>query len=280
MDIVDSHLHVWDPTHFRMPWLDDEPHLRRPYGLEEFARGAAGLGVSNMVYVQVDVTAAYGLMEARWAADLAQRNPMVAAIVAFAPIEDGTLVRTYLDELVGISPRIHGVRRLLQSEDKSFGIQPDFLRGLRELPSYGLSFDICIKHHQMASAVEMVRACPEVSFILDHLGKPDVRGGRLEPWRQHLSELASMPNVVCKLSGLVTEADLQHWTTADLEPYVSHVLAVFGEDRVLFGGDWPVVTLASTYARWVETLQLLTQTMSDAARAKLWSANARRVYRL
>jgi predicted TIM-barrel fold metal-dependent hydrolase len=276
--IVDSHVHLWDPTRFRMPWLDNNALLCRPYGLSDFETASAGLPVDELVYVQVDTTPAYGLLETRWAA--AQPAP-VAAIVAFAPIEDGRIVRTYLDELVSISSRVHGVRRLLQSEPDDFGIQPGFVSGLRELPGYGLSFDICVKHHQLASTIEMVRACPDTTFILDHIGKPDIRAQRLDPWRQQIAELASLPNVVgCKVSGLVTEADTQRWTVDQLRPYVAHVLAVFGADRVLFGGDWPVVTLAATYQRWVAALEELTAHLSADAKSKLWHANARRVYRL
>ena len=126
----------------------------------------------------------------------------------------------------------------------------------------------------------MVRACPETAFVLDHLAKPDVKGHRLEPWRAQMAELAEFPNVVCKVSGLVTEADHARWTPSELEPYVSHVLALFGEDRVLFGGDWPVVTTAASYQRWVSVLDDFTSQLALAARQKLWSDNARRIYRL
>jgi L-fuconolactonase len=159
-------------------------------------------------------------------------------------------------------------------------VAPDLLRGLRLLPEYDLSFDICIRHQQLPRTLEMVRACPETQFILDHLGKPDVRAGLLDPWREHVAELAALPNVVCKVSGLVTEADHAHWTAEDLEPYVAHVLQVFGQDRVLFGGDWPVVTLAADYGKWVSTLDQLTSNLSASARHKLWADNARRIYRL
>ncbi len=151
--------------------------------------------------------------------------------------------------------------------------------GLRLLPEYGLSFDICIRHHQLARTVDMVRACPDTTFVLDHLGKPDVRGRRLDPWRDQVAELAQLPNVACKVSGLVTEADHQRWTAADLAPYLAHVLATFGEDRVLFGGDWPVVTHAATYKRWVATADQLTSDLSPVAKRKFWSDNARRLYR-
>ena len=276
--VIDAHVHLWDPGRFRMPWLDDNSRLNRAFGPSDYARDTDGLGVAAVVYVQVDVTPAYGLLEARWAA---AQGALVAGIVAWAPIEDGATARTYLDALLQIDPRIKGVRRLIQSEtDPEFQVRPRFLEGLRLLPEYGLSFDICIRHDQLARSIQMVRACPDVSFVLDHLGKPNVQAGQLEPWRDQISELAELPNVMCKVSGLVTEADHTHWTVADLKPYVLHVLDAFGEDRVLFGGDWPVVTMAASYRQWTTSLDQLTSHLEPAARQKLWADNARRVYRL
>ena len=276
--IVDSHVHLWNPRRFRMPWLDSIDQLRRPFEAGAFTGDATGLGVDGAVYVQVDSTPAYGLLEARWAC---AQTPLVSGVIAWAPIEDGAIVRTYLDELVKISPLIKGVRRLLQSEpDASFLVAPSFLEGLRSLPDYGLSFDICIVHAQLAAAVEMVKACPETQFVLDHLGKPDIRSHVLDPWRGDLAALAALRNAACKISGLVTEADHAHWTPQDLQPYVAHAFEVFGEDRVLFGGDWPVVTLASTYRRWVDSLSALTSDLAQDAKSKLWAKNARRIYRL
>lgn len=261
-----------------MPWLDGVDPLRRPFEREAFVAHADGLPVHGVVYVQVDATPAYGLLEARWAVAQA---PLVDGVVAWAPVEDGESLRTYLDELVKCGPTIKGVRRLLQSEpDPDFLIEPTFMLGLRLLPAYGFTFDVCIVHQQLARTVEMVRACPETQFVLDHLGKPGIRSHLLDPWRDQLAALAELPNCVCKISGLVTEADHRHWSVADLKAYVAHALAVFGEDRVMFGGDWPVVTLASTYRRWVETLESLTEHLSDVQKRKLWADNARRVYRL
>src|SRR5438067_10039771 len=132
------------------------------------------------MYVEVDVRPAYGLIEARWAAEQAEHHPLIAGIVASAPLEDGAPVSSYLDALRQIGPRIKGVRRLIQSEaDPEFQIRPRFLEGLRLLPSYGMSFDICIRHDQLARSIQMVRACPETSFVLDHHGKPNVKGGQL-----------------------------------------------------------------------------------------------------
>jgi L-fuconolactonase len=277
LSIVDSHVHLWDPARFRMPWLDDIDALRKPFDWPEFSAASAGTAVEGIVYVQVDTTPAYGLLEARWAA----AQPSVGAIVGWAPVDDGEIARTYLDALIDVSPRIRGVRRLIQSEpDPAIVLERGFLDGVRLLPEYGLSFDICIRYQQMPAIVQMVRACPETSFILDHVGKPDIRNGVLEPWREQLSCLAAFPNVVCKVSGIVTEANVGGWTSGDIEPYVHHALNVFGEDRVLFGGDWPVVTLAASYQRWVDTLTELTAGLSAEAAEKLWRSNARRVYRM
>lgn len=276
--IIDSHVHLWDPRRFRLPWLDELQPLRQPFELGDFAEHAGGLAVGQIVYVQTDVTPAYGFLEARWAAS----QPLaVAGVVAYAPLEDGEISGSYLDALVQLGPRIKGVRRLLQSEASlDFLVAPDFITGLRLLPRYGLSFDICIRHDQLARTIDMVHACPETQFVLDHIAKPDIRSGGLDPWREQLARLAELPNVSCKISGVVTEASHADWTIEDLQPYVMHALAVFGEDRVMFGGDWPVVTIAATYRRWVETLDFLTTILTHQARQKLWAENARRLYRL
>lgn len=277
--IIDAHVHLWDPERLRIRWLDGNDLLNRPYTLDEYRAHTSGLNVEAFVYVQVDVEPAYGLLEAEWVA--AQEEPRLRGIVAWAPVEYGARTRAYLDALVRIDPRIKGVRRLLQGEaDPYYCLQPDFVQGVQLLAEYGLSFDICIYHHQLAGVIELVRQCPEVSFMLDHAGKPDIAAGLREPWQVQITELAALPNVMCKISGLVTEADPQHWRSEDLGPYVTHVLTAFGEDRVTFGSDWPVVLLAADYHRWIETLDQLTRHLAPTAQKKLWVENARRFYRL
>ncbi|MDB5058524.1 MAG: amidohydrolase 2 [Chloroflexi bacterium] len=279
--IVDSHLHLWDPTRFRMAWLDGDEVLEKPFGLQEYREHSAGLDIAAMVYLQVDVDPAYGVLEAQWATALAAQDPRIQGIVPWAPLEYGDRVRIILEALHAISPLIKGVRRLIQAEsDVEFCLRPDFVRGVQLLPEYDFTFDICINDRQLASVVKLVRQCPGTQFILDHLGKPDIAHRALSPWREHLAELASLPNVMCKLSGMVTEADRRNWTVDDLRPFASHVLEVFGEDRVAFGGDWPVVLGASSYKRWVETADQLTAHLRPEAQKKFWSENARRFYRL
>jgi L-fuconolactonase len=279
--IVDSHVHLWDPTRFRMPWLDRNERIGKPFGLAEFRDHSAGIEVEGIVYLQVEVTPPYALLEAQWVADQPADGPPILGIVPWAPLEDGDRARSFLDAMVAIDPRIKGIRRLYQGEpDPDFCIRPDFIRGVQILPEYGLSFDLGVFNQHLRNTITLVRACPGVSFVLDHIGKPDIKGHMREPWRSEIRELAAMPNVVCKVSGMVTEADPDTWTTADLRPYVEHILESFGEDRVMYGGDWPVVLMASPYRRWVESLDEITAGLSDGAKRKLWNENARRFYRL
>lgn len=280
-EIVDAHLHLWDPARFRIPWLDGIDLLNRTYDVQMFRAHTAGLNVTAMVYVQVDVSPAYALLEAQYVARLAAQEPRLQGIVAWAPLEDGPCARSILEGLVAIGPLVKGVRRILQGEpDPAYCLRPSFIRGVEMLAEYGLSFDICIYHYQLPAVIELVQQCPRVTFILDHIAKPDIRGGAFEPWRTHMAALAQLPNVVCKISGVATEADHGRWTIDDLAPYIWHALEVFGEDRVLFGGDWPVALLATSYRRWVETLATVTADLSPEAQRKLWVENARRVYRL
>jgi L-fuconolactonase len=278
---VDAHVHLWNPQQFRIPWLDHVPALNKPFGLSDYPRQSAGRTIEALVYVEVDVAPHYALLEARWVADQAVHDARLQGIVAAAPIEHGERARSYLATLQATSPLIKGVRRNLQDEpDAAFCLHEDFVQGVRLLPTYGFSFDLCLRHWQLPVVTELVGRCPDTLFILDHLGKPAIKEHLLDPWREQLAQLAALPNIWCKVSGLVTEANPQGWTPEDLAPYIAHVLEVFGEDRVVFGGDWPVLLLAASHNQWVHTLDALTQHLSPEAQRKLWKENARRFYRL
>ncbi len=278
--VVDAHVHLWDPQQLRIPWLDTSDLLNRPYGLAEYRAHTVGLEVAAMVYVQVEAARAYSLTEASLVAAMAVAEPRLKAIVAYAPLEDGLRARSYLADLVRISPLIKGVRRITQGEaDPSFCLRPDFVAGVRLLAEYGLSCDLCIAPHQLGPAIELVRSCPEVSFMLDHLASPPLGTEAMEAWRVQMAELAGLPNVCCKVSGVVTVANHEAWQISDIAPAIEHALRVFGEDRVAYGSDWPVVLRAASYQRWAEALAAVTDQLSQEAQLKLWAANGARFYR-
>jgi L-fuconolactonase len=281
LPIVDAHVHLWAVPQFPRPWLNAVPALNRTLGPTKYRAQTAGLQNAGMVYVETDVSPQYALLEAQWAVALSAADARVAGVVAAAPLHDGLQVRPYSEALATLGPLVKGVRRNLQDEfDPAFCLRPDFVAGVELLHVYGFSCDLCIRPDQLPAVTDLVRSCPAVTFVLDHLGKPAIREGQLDPWRDHLAALAALPNVACKLSGLATEADWQQWHPEDLAPYVAHALAVFGARRVLFGSDWPVVTLASSYQRWVETLAALTNDLSANDQRLLWGDNARHWYRL
>lgn len=278
---IDTHVHLWDPGHVAIPWLVGLDLLNRPFGLDDYREHVVTAPVAAFVAVEAGVAPADALVEARWLAALANQEPRLAGIVAAAPVEAGAQLEPYLEEVTEIGPLVKGVRRILQGEaDPAFCLRPDFVAGVRLLPAFGLSFDLCVAHSQLPAVTRLVQACPDTQFILDHLGKPLLKAGVLDPWRDDIAALAALPNVVCKLSGLVTEATPERWTVGELRPYVAHVLAVFGPERVLFGSDWPVALQALSYERWMTALQTLTAQLSPADQDKLWFSNARRVYRL
>ena len=281
LPIVDAHVHLWNPAQFSMSWLAGIPRLNRLYGLRDSREQTQGLPITAIVYVEVGVEAQEALCEARHVTELAREEPSLQAVVAAVPVERGEAVREHLESLVASSPLIKGVRRNLQDEaEPGFCLRPDFVAGVLLLAQFNLSFDLCIKYWQLPYVTELVRRCPHTTFILDHLGKPDIKQRSLDPWKADLRKLAELPNVACKISGMVTEADHAGWQPTDLEPFIEVVLEAFGEDRVLFGSDRPVALLASSYRRWYETLEALTLRLPVSVRRKLWTENAQRFYRM
>jgi L-fuconolactonase len=279
MPIVDTHVHLWDPSAVPIAWLAQVPALDRPFGLQDFALATEGLEIEAMVFLECDVDRGQHLVEADWVAGLAALEPRLRAMVAHAPLERGAVVLDDI-ELMARHGLLRGIRRLLQSEEPGFCLQDDFVQAVQMLPRFHLVFDLCVYHPQLPDAIELVRRCPGVTFVLDHMGKPGVKDGLLDPWRAHVHELAAMDNVVCKVSGLATEADHDSWTKEQLRPYIDHVVACFGFDRIMYGGDWPVSAQATTYRRWTEILDEALSGCSQEELDRFWRGNARRVYRL
>jgi L-fuconolactonase len=279
MPLVDSHVHFWDPDHLNYPWLQDIPPLNQSFLPAQLAQAVTAVDLQKIVFVQADCAPEDALTEVAWVSELGQLEPRIQGIVAFAPLEKEAARASYLEKLKAF-PLVKGVRRLIQSEAHGFARQPEFIQGVQQLAQFGFSFDICIVHTQMAEAIELVEQCPDVAFVLDHFGKPDIANKQLEPWAAQCRTLAQLPHVSCKLSGLVTEADHDNWTEADLRPYVDVALEAFGPNRLMFGGDWPVSKLATSYQQWVETAVSLLSTLSESDRKRIFFENAQTFYRL
>ncbi len=278
--IIDTHVHFWDPGRFSYPWLANFPRLQKTFLLDDFDAARGPVDVEKIVFVEAACDPSQCAGETDWITSLAERDPRLDAIVAGVPLEKGDAVRPELERL-SENRLVKGVRRIIEDEpDPGFCLRPDFIRGVQAVGDFELSFDVCIAHVQMDNTIELLRQCPGVRFVLDHIGKPDIKGRTFDPWKAQLKTLAAMPNVWCKISGLATEADHEHWTREDLEPYIDHVLQCFGFDRVMYGGDWPVAALVTGYPRWVETLARAVQGCSDAELRKLFRDNAIAFYRL
>jgi L-fuconolactonase len=278
--IVDSHVHLWDPTRFRYPWLGGLPILNRPFLPADLGAESKTANIGKWVFVECTCDPAESLAEVDWICGLAKNETRLRGIVAHALLEKGEDAWAELKKLAA-RPLVKGIRRNLQSENSlDFCLEPGFVAGVKLLRTFDFSFDVCIRHEQLPAIAQLVSRVPEVTFVLDHFGKPDVRGGRVEPWATHLKALAKLPNVVCKISGLTTEADWKSWQPAGLKVYFEQALECFGFDRVLFGSDWPVATLATSYERWVDTVQNLLPFAKDADRTKLFQSNAERIYRV
>jgi L-fuconolactonase len=280
MPIIDTHLHLWDPSRLRYPWLDGNAVLDRPYRLDDYDRATESLDIEAMVFLQCEVEPSQSQDEADWVAELAAGDPRIKGLVAWAPLEKGAAVAEDLDHLARHAI-LRGIRRIIQFEaDPDFCLRPDFIAGVKTLAAFGLSFDICIDHRQMENALTFAAQIPDVPMILDHIGKPAIKAGGMEPWATQIRELAQLPHVHCKISGVATEADHAGWTEAELARYIDIAIDAFGFDRVMFGGDWPVAVQAIEYHGWTGLLDRLLAGVPAADQAEFWNGNAARFYRL
>ena len=245
MQIIDAHQHLWDTAELSYPWLEGFDALRQRYGPEDYRAAFEGIDIIRSVHIEAD--------------------PAPGAEVA----EVDRLVRMVV-----------GVRRMAwHHEDPEFYTWPSLIEGVRALPGYGYTFELCANVTQLDAAVTLVRATPDVTHAINHCGGPDIAGDGFAPWAAFMNKLAEFPNTVCKISGLVTRAK-ENWTGDDLRPYIDHLIEIFGFDRVMYGSDWPVCTLAASYRAWFDTLVDAVKGITDEERSKLFHDNAKAFYRL
>jgi L-fucono-1,5-lactonase len=276
---IDAHHHLWRYNADEFGWINERMGvLRRDFLPGDLKPLLDRAGISGAIAVQ----ACQSLEETRWLLNLANEPGNAAwmkGVVGWAPIAAPDFSETLAE--LRQSTKLKGVRHVIQDEpDDQFILGADFNRGIRMLRDTGPVYDILIRARHLPQTVRFVDMHPDQSFVLDHCAKPLIATAQLEPWSTHMRELAKRPNVCCKLSGLVTEADWQQWTPSILEPYWRVVLDAFGPSRLLFGSDWPVSLLASSYQRWVDTVAEWVAPLSESERNAIWGVTASRVYSL
>lgn len=278
MRIVDAHHHLWDLTVRDQPWTGDVPALRRSFHLAELEPLAAEAGVTATVLVQT----VHAVDETPEMLAIADTSDLVAGVVGWTDVTVPTFGDRLGDLLSGPGGRyLVGIRHQVQGlPDGAWLTAPETLRGLRQLASAGLAFDLIVRQDQLPDCVAAARAVPELSFVLDHMGKPRIAAHETEPWATDIRALAESPNVSCKLSGMLTEADVANWKIADLRPYSEVVLEAFGPERVMFGSDWPVSTLGAGYAQVVDTTRELTAGLTEEEREAVFGGTATKIYGL
>ena len=274
--MIDTHHHFWryNPTEYG--WISDAMStIRRDFLPADLHTEILAAGVNSVISVQ----ARQCLAETKWLLDFASRYKFISAVVGWVPLISPD-VESLLPELTA-EPKLRSVRHVLHDEpDDNYMLRDDFNRGISVLARYDLAYDILIFARHLPQTITLVDRHPDQIFILDHIAKPDIRAGKLEPWRTELRELARRPNVFCKLSGMVTEADWHTWTPAALAPYAQTVLECFGPDRLMIGSDWPVCLVACDYTRWIRTARELLATLSAAEQHKIEHATPMRAYHI
>jgi L-fuconolactonase len=273
---IDSQQHFWHYTADEYGWIDDSmARLRRDFLPNDLQLEIDACGVDATVAVQARQT----VEETKWLLELARSNPFIVGVVGWVPLidaETAELIRAFRE----LGP-LRGVRHILQGEsDNRYMLREDFNRGISALREFDLAYDILVFERQLPQTVEFVDRHPDQVFVLDHVAKPRIRDSAVSPWRELIRKLAERPNVFCKLSGMVTEADYAAWTPQQLEPYFDTVLDAFGPERLMFGSDWPVCLLAASYGNWLEVVSRRIAVLSQHERETILGGTAARVYRI
>jgi L-fuconolactonase len=273
---IDAHQHFWRYNAKEYDWIDESmAELRRDFLPKDLKPELERRRFQGSVAVQARQT----LEETRWLLELSKENDFIFGVVGWVDLRSPSL-RSQLDEFAG-NPKLVGVRHVVQSEpDDRFLLQPDFLRGIGVLEEFNLAYDILIYPKHLPVAAQFVEKFPRQRFVLDHLAKPPIKSGALEPWARGIRNLAAFPNVFCKASGMVTEADWEHWRPADMKAYLDVVFECFGPQRVMIGSDWPVCEAASPYSRVMDIVEDYIHSFSAEEKNAVLGGNAAKFWRL
>ncbi|WP_299580463.1 amidohydrolase family protein [uncultured Sunxiuqinia sp.] len=274
--IIDTHHHFWNYNPVEFDWIDDEmAAIRKNFLPEDLASTIHNSGVDGVVTVQ----ARQCLEETDWLLQLASENEFIKGVVGWLPLANKN-IQTILDQYSG-NRWLKGVRHIVQGEpDPEFILGEAFNQGVSLLKEYGLVYDILILEHQLANTIRFVDRHPDQQFVVDHIAKPKIKTNEIQPWQNLLKELARRENVSCKISGMVTEADYEHWTEVQLQPYFDAVLEAFGPARLMFGSDWPVCQVATNYSEWLQLVKRQVSTLSSEEQNLIFYHNALKAYQL
>jgi L-fuconolactonase len=273
--VIDSHQHFWRFNPVRDAWITEEMSaIRRDFLPEDLEPELDANGVDATIAVQADQSEA----ETEFLLGLAEGNRRIAGVVGWVDLRASDVE----ERLAHFSrfKKLRGVRHVAQAEADDFLVGQEFVRGVGRLAAFGLTYDILIYPRQLPAAIELVGKLPEQKFVVDHLAKPEMKGKKLEPWASLIREIAASPNVYCKLSGMVTEADWKNWKPSDFEPYLEVVFDAFGGERLMFGSDWPVCLVAGSYARAKNIVESYVDRNSPAAKSAIFGENAESFYHL
>jgi L-fuconolactonase len=276
--VVDAHHHLWELSVRDQDWIAGDSPLRRDFTMEDLRPEARAAGVDRTVLVQT-ITVPEETPEFL---ALAAEQELIAGVVGWTDLTRADIA----EELAGLralpgGEYLKGIRHQVQGEpDPEWLLRPDVRRGLAAVAEADLAYDLVVLPHQLPACARAAESLPQLTFVLDHLGKPPVGDGGIEPWATAVRALAALPNTVCKLSGLVTEADHASWTPDGLRPYADTVLDAFGPGRLMFGSDWPVCTLAASYGQVLSLAEELTASLDTSEREQVFSGTATGVYGL
>jgi L-fuconolactonase len=274
--IIDVHHHLWRYNPDDYGWMDGSMEiLRRDYLPGELEGQLDQCGVAGTVVVQ----ARQKTEETAWLLRLAEEHGFIKAVVGWVDLQSVELNRQL--ETFAPHPKLAGVRHVIQDEpDDGFMLRPEFLKGIEKLQQYRLSYDLLLFPRHLKRAAQLAGMFPDQWFVLDHIGKPPVRDGTLQPWQDDLAALAACPNVWCKVSGMVTEADHKHWRYEDLVPYLDVVTEAFGTDRIMLGSDWPVCLLAGDYSQVMDVGRRYFSGFGEEERKRIFSGNCKIFYNI
>jgi L-fuconolactonase len=273
--IIDSHQHYWKYSPLTHDWISDEMSvLRRDLLPSDFASILSQHNVSGTIAVQADQSED----ETMFLLELARQNDFIKGVVGWVDLRSVAL-REKLGAYKNY-PALKGFRHIVQSEPKGFILEPAFVSGVNSLAEFGFTYDLLVYHHQLPEALQFASNTTNVKIVLDHIGKPSIRTAEKTHWELDLAALSTFPNIYCKLSGLVTEANWKDWTYEEIEPFIDEVFESFGVDRIMYGSDWPVCLVAGSYGDQLSIVQRYISRLTEAEKRKVLGENAKRFYNL